>query len=395
MASPVTIPAGAMGLTEGTRSVLDNEIRQGTPQSLDEFAERMGDNLTATGKAMAVGAATGLAGAGAGTAVRAVGGGTVAQGAGRLAGEAVAMPTAAAGMEGRLPEARDFADSAALILGMKALGGAGKGTAHVFRGGKKALEARLRTIYEQTGITPEQAARDIRHDPALLEAMRAPGKPLPEPFTAEAASTAPAYQTALRELYSDDRSIKMVFRETGVEPSLKDRSQLRSYLESLDPKQVARLKLDSSQDYLAVLKAIVRKFFPKTGELRFRRGEDGRTLDYEHFVDRDIVRNDYLGTLPSTLRNRDIRVEFTTAEGEAKAYLIRKYLDADTQKDIWDMLVVRDGELKTKIARREKRGQNYVETQIMKGAGDTVSQPATTGGATENTSTPRDSTLFK
>ena len=98
--------------------------------------------------------------------------------------------------------------------------------------------------------------RDIRHDPALLEAMRAPGKPLPEPFTAEAASTAPAYQTALRELYSDDRSIKMVFRETGVEPSLKDRSQLRSYLESLDPKQVARLKLDSSQDYLAVLKAI-------------------------------------------------------------------------------------------------------------------------------------------
>ena len=68
-------------------------------------------------------------------------------------------------------------------------------------------------------------------------------------------------------------------------------------------------------------------------------------------MDRDIVRNDYLGTLPSTLRNRDIHVEFTTAEGEAKAYLIRKYLDADIQRDIWDMLVVRDGELKTKIAR--------------------------------------------
>ena len=236
--------------------------------------------------------------------------------------------------------------------------------------------------------------RDIRHDPALLEAMRAPGKPLPEPFTAEAASTAPAYQTALRELYSDDRSIKMVFRETGVEPSLKDRSQLRSYLESLDPKQVARLKLDSSQDYLAVLKAIVRKFFPKTGELRFRRGEDGRTLDYEHFVDRDIVRNDYLGTLPSTLRNRDIRVEFTTAEGEAKAYLIRKYLDADIQRDIWDMLVVRDGELKTKIARKDKKGRAYVESIII-GAGSEASQPTTAGGATESASTPRDVTPFK
>ena len=50
------------------------------------------------------------------------------------------------------------------------------------------------------------------------------------------------------------------------------------------------------------------------------------------------------------------------------------------------------GELKTKIARREKRGQNYGETQILNGAGDTVSQPATIGGATESVSTLRDST---
>lgn len=96
-------------------------------------------------------------------------------------------------------------------------------------------------------------------------------------------------------------------------------------------------------------------------------------------MDRDIVRNDYLGTLPSTLRNRDIRVEFTTAEGEAKAYLIRKYLDADIQRDIWDMLVVRDGELKTKIARKDKKGRAYVESIII-GAGSEASQPTTAGG---------------
>ncbi len=117
----------------------------------------------------------------------------------------------------------------------------------------------------------------------------------------------------------------------------------------------------------------------ETGELRFRRGEDGRALDYEHFVDRDIVRNDYLGTLPSTLRNRDIHVEFTTAEGEAKAYLIRKYLDADTQKDIWDMLVVRDGELKTKIARIGAKGRNYAESQIT-GSGNEASRSDSAGG---------------
>ena len=126
----------------------------------------------------------------------------------------------------------------------------------------------------------------------------------------------------------------------------------------------------------------------ETGELRFRRGEDGRTLDYEHFVDRGIVRNDYLGTLPSTLKNQDIRVEFTTAEGEAKAYLIRKYLDADIQKDIWDMLVVRDGELKTKIARIGTKVRNYAESQIIR-SGNEASRSDSAGGATESASTPR------
>ena len=105
-------------------------------------------------------------------------------------------------------------------------------------------------------------------------------------------------------------------------------------------------------------------------------------------MDRDIVRNDYLGTLPSTLRNRDIHVEFTSAEGEAKAYLIRKYLDADIQRDIWDMLVVRDGELKTKIARIVAKGRNYADSQIT-GSGNEASRSDSAGGATESASTPR------
>lgn len=104
-------------------------------------------------------------------------------------------------------------------------------------------------------------------------------------------------------------------------------------------------------------------------------------------MDRDIVRNDYLGTLPSTLRNRDIHVEFTTAEGEAKAYLIRKYLDADTQKDIWDMLVVRDGELKTKIARSGRKGAGYIEAQIL-GSGNEASRSDSAGGGLQRAPPP-------
>lgn len=86
----------------------------------------------------------------------------------------------------------------------------------------------------------------------------------------------------------------------------------------------------------------------------------------------------------STLRNQDIGGSLLLLK-ERQRYTLsgRKYLDGEVQKDVWDMLVVRDGELKTKIARTEKRGRNYAETQIL-GAGDTVSQPATTGGLGEH-----------
>ncbi len=139
------------------------------------------------------------------------------------------------------------------------------------------------------------------------------------------------------------------------------------------------------------MKAITRRFFPKEGELRFRRAEDGRALDYKHFVGRDTPRNEYLATLPDTLKTQDIRVEFTTVEGEAKAYLIRKYFDAELQSDVWDMLVIRAGELKTKIARKRNIGRNYTESKIM-GSGNEASRSDTAGGATESASTPRDVT---
>lgn len=193
-------------------------------------------------------------------------------------------------------------------------------------------------------------------------------------------------QAAKKSIYSDDRSVRMDFEDTGVEPSLTDREQLRAYLESLHPADVKRLKLEDENAYLAMLKSIVRKFFPEKGTLRFRK--EGEALDYAHFVGRDVQRDSYVHTLLPTLKNDDITVEFATAEGKAKAYLIKKYFDAELQKDIWDMLVLHDGELTTKIARKGRKGGGYVESQIM-GAGNEASHSATTGGAIENASTPR------
>ena len=180
--APFTVPLGAMGVTEGTRAALENQIRYGTPRNLDEFVNRAGDNLTATAKGMAIGGATGLAGLGAGTAVRAAGGGALSQTAGKVAAETATLPTAAAAVEGRLPEARDFADAAVLILGMKGLSGTGKVAGRAMGAGKSALEARLRAIHEKTGIAPEQVLKDAAIDPALQAELASGGSDVPSRY---------------------------------------------------------------------------------------------------------------------------------------------------------------------------------------------------------------------
>ena len=200
---------------------------------------------------------------------------------------------------------------------------------------------------------------------------------------------APAYQAAAKKsIYSDDRSVKMTFEETGVEPSLTDRPQLRKYLESINPAEVKALKSSDPDAYIDKLKEIVKEFFPDGGNLRFRT-ENG-VFDYDHFL-KDRTRQDYIETLPKTLKDEDIRVEFTTKDGEAKAYLIKKYFDPEVQKDIWDSLVFYDGELQTKFVSRGAKGEKR-SAKIISTAEAEASHSTTPPGNLENAPTPDQST---
>lgn len=203
--------------------------------------------------------------------------------------------------------------------------------------------------------------------------------------TEQGANGSDLFMAAKKTIYSDDRSVKMTFEETGVEPSLTDRPRLRAYLESILPADVTALKSSDPDAYMNKLKEIVDTVFPTEDGIRFK--TKNGVYDYDHFLT-DVARQDYITTLPQTLKDQDVRVEFVTKEGEAKAYLIKKYFDQNTQKDIWDMLIIRDGELKTKIARAGKRkGKGYTESKII-GAGTEASQPTATGGNMESASTP-------
>ncbi len=249
----------------------------------------------------------------------------------------------------------------ALGAGLGALGGALKPLAGIISKRWNAKQAetfvpRIESLCGGTGLEPGRLAQIAEKDPAVLSFFEDPAAPMPQTLLAEV-------EKAI--IYSDDRAVKMTFKETGVDPSFTDRPQLRAYLDNFDKDYLKSLKYSEPDSYLNVLKKMVQKIFPYKGEIRFR--NDGGVYDYEHLLT-DRVRQNYIHSLPRTLKNKDITVEFTTPDGAEKAYWIKKYFDLEIQKDIWDILVIHDGELKTKIVRESYKGLSYTESLISKSA---------------------------
>ena len=88
---------------------------------------------------------------------------------------------------------------------------------------------------------------------------------------------------------------------------------------------------------------------------------------------KDPLRRQYIRTLPKTLKQNDISLEFTTKEGAEKAYLIKKYFDPAIQKDIWDMLVIYEGEIQTKYV---QKGRQDSAQRLVRSAEGEASQPS-------------------
>ena len=205
-------------------------------------------------------------------------------------------------------------------------------------------------------------AEAAKKDPSVVEYLENARKEMPDALIGEIEKAV---------IYNDSRSLKVSFPKMDVEPSLTDRPQLRKYIKSMQGENWLELKNHKPEEYMARLKEVVREVFPDGGQLRFRKN-DGGTLDYEHFLT-DSTREEFILTLPRTLKNHDIAVEFMTEDGIAKSYLIKKYLfegldkktNAMIEKDLWDVLVFHDLELITKIPRKTEKGSRYVESIIL------------------------------
>lgn len=183
-------------------------------------------------------------------------------------------------------------------------------------------------------------------------------------------------------------SFKVLFNtdplsEAEVKKVLSDRDELRLYLKSIPAKEVKAIRGMFPEEYKSILKSIVRHVFPDGANISFRK--EGQALDYDHFL-KDTARQGYIHTLPDTLHNANITVEFNNGDAQ-KALYIKKYFDPDIQRDIWDLVIQHNREIRTKFARKGMDGMRYMEGQIIR-PDHQASGSGTPAGAKESASTP-------
>ena len=196
----------------------------------------------------------------------------------------------------------------------------------------------------------------------------------------------PGIRFAKKVLYDDTGKVKLEYEDTGTEFNIKDRESLRAYFDSLKPEKIMRLKFDDPNKYMDVLKDIAGNLFPEGVAIK-RMTKNGE-IDFEHFLP-ERPRQEYIHTFPTTLSNQDIKLTLSKSDGE-KVYLLKKFFNEEIQKDVWDMVILFNGGVHTKIPNVGKKGKRRWASTIEQGfntADAEVSQSATLDGDTGNTPT--------
>jgi hypothetical protein len=182
-----TAGAGAFGLPAGLRATLMDAYEKGDFHNFADFWERASGIIWQEVKGEITGAATSVAGYGAGAVVN-----RTASAAGPVVPLAVRapitkiLPTAAeietlstvgSALEGHAPSAQDFLDNAALIAGLK--------FAHVAAGNANVVAQKMRDIYRQTGLKPDEVVDAAHRDPTIAADMVSDNQEIPRAFDAK------------------------------------------------------------------------------------------------------------------------------------------------------------------------------------------------------------------
>lgn len=160
----ITGMAGAFALPTAIRKVLMDKYEKGEVRDFTDFWDRFSGVAIDTAKSWITGAATGAVGKAVGAAAIP---NKVAKGAAVTAAELGTMVTVGNALEGKVPSADEFIDTA-IALG--------------FVKGSAAVAKKLRNIYSETGVTPEQLAKDAEKDPTIQQDMASDNVDIPRKY---------------------------------------------------------------------------------------------------------------------------------------------------------------------------------------------------------------------
>lgn len=160
----ITGMAGAFALPTGIRKILMDKYEKGEVQGFSDFWDRFAGVAIDTAKSWITGAATGAVGKVVGAADIPS---KVLKGAAVTSSELATMVTVGNALEGQIPNADDFIDTA-IALG--------------FVKGSAAMAKKLRNIYAQTGVTPAEVARDAQADPTVQQDLASGNMEIPRRY---------------------------------------------------------------------------------------------------------------------------------------------------------------------------------------------------------------------
>lgn len=160
----ITGMAGAFALPTGIRKILMDKYEKGEVQGFGDFWDRFAGVAVDTAKSWITGAATGAAGKIVGAADIPS---KVLKGSAVTSAELATMVTVGNALEGKVPNADDFIDTA-IALG--------------FVKGSAAAARKLRNIYAETGVTPGEIARDAQADPTVQQDLASDSIEIPRRY---------------------------------------------------------------------------------------------------------------------------------------------------------------------------------------------------------------------
>ncbi len=258
---------GSFAVPAALRKVYMDHYEKGDIQTAEELAGRTMSTLWETTKGAATGLATTVAGpiGGklAGNLAERVAGPVVANVASRLAtpiAEVAAMTTAGKVLEGQLPNAKDFTVAGLTIAAIHTLTHV-PGVVSDIPAGTAKVSEKLRNIYAETGMKPDQVAIDAQSDPVLHGELLSTNDKIPQayehlvekPVEATQVETPPVSMQQVVDEPSGEKRTPEVQQfidqigeqqKTAKEPYSLNRA-IEDFQDRLNPLKVAQKEFDS------------------------------------------------------------------------------------------------------------------------------------------------------